>query len=332
MKKTNTKLFILGIIVCVLVYLGYSYTKFIKTPLDINDENKVSFLILKQTTPSYLADKLEEKGIISNSTFFLIHLKLNNLDKTIKTGRFYFSKSQSPKEIAETLTNSQAGEIIFTIPEGYTIEDIDKKLVKEGFIKENEFHNCIYSTCTRPDYPEIPNSGSLEGYLFPDTYYLNPGEFTPQSFLNRLINNFHNKWETVDTSASNRSAQDIITMASILEKEVRTDPDRPLVAGILWKRLDSQWALGADATIIYATKNLNINAADLKIKSPYNTRKFLGLPPTAICNPGLKSLTAAANPEDSNNWFYLTEPGTGRVIYSYSNEEHNRNKVRYLSQ
>jgi UPF0755 protein len=119
-------------------------------------------------------------------------------------------------------------------------------------------------------------------------------------------------------------------MASIVEKEVNTATDRPIVAGILWKRLDSHWQLGADATLLYLKNDNTINYQDLQENSPYNTRKNQGLPPGPICNPGLKSIEAALNPQSSAYFYYLTDPASGSVVYAATNDEQNANKAKYL--
>ncbi len=123
---------------------------------------------------------------------------------------------------------------------------------------------------------------------------------------------------------------DAIKMASIIEEEVRTDPDRAIISGIYWKRLTSDWRLEADATLLYEKNNRSITAQDLASDSAYNTRRNKGFPPTPISNPGAASIEAALNPIDTNYWFYLTPPNSNEVIYASTNEEHELNKDKYL--
>jgi UPF0755 protein len=120
-------------------------------------------------------------------------------------------------------------------------------------------------------------------------------------------------------------------MASMVEKEVRTAKDLPIVAGILWKRLDSNWFIGADASLLYLKDDRSIDFKDLQQDSPYNLRNHQGLPPGPIDNPGLKSIMAAMYPEESPYYYYLTKPGTGEVVYAITNDEHNANKAKYLN-
>lgn len=330
MKKRNNKKIWVFIIIVIFIYGSYSHIHSqINTPVNADSSEQIKLVVKEGTSVKQLANTLHEKNLISNENIFTYYLKFTGNDTKILAGRFTISPAQNIREIVETLTSNDVEERVVTIPEGYSSKQINERLVSAGLIEGNEFLECIESQCSRKNYPEIPQTGSLEGYLFPDTYFVNNHNFTVQELLDKMLNNFHQKWESIPKTA-NRSTKDIIIMASLIEKEVHTDPDRPIVAGILWKRLDSEWALGVDATINYLTGKSTITSKDLQIDSPYNTRKYRGLPPTAISNPGLKSLKAAANPEKSQYWFYLTETGTGRVIYSTTNEQHNENKRRYL--
>jgi UPF0755 protein len=119
-------------------------------------------------------------------------------------------------------------------------------------------------------------------------------------------------------------------MASIIEREVLSLKDKKIVSGLLWKRYSSGWLIDADAALLYLKNDNIITRADLDSDSPYNIRKFKGLPPTPIANPGLASIEAALNPTDSAYWFYLTTLDTGEVIYARTNDEHNQNKFKYL--
>ena len=170
----------------------------------------------------------------------------------------------------------------------------------------------------------------LEGYIYPDTYFLDPADFKPEDLIYLTLDNFEKKITELPKSQSKYSFHQIITMASIIENEVRNFSDRKMVSGILWKRLENAWPLGADATLLYITNDRKITSEDLEIDSPYNTRKYAGLPPGPVSNPSIESITAAIFPEQSNYWFYLTTLDTGEVIYAETNEEHNANRKKYL--
>ena len=165
-----------------------------------------------------------------------------------------------------------------------------------------------------------------------DTYFLDAGGFHSLNLIDLMLKNFDRKIKTLGAipDEQKRSLADVIIMASILQREVRTPKDYEIVSGILWKRLDSNWHIGADATILYVTKKKTISAADLAIDSPYNTRRFTGMPPGPICNPDIEHIKAAFQPVASEYWYYLTTLDTGEVIYAKTNDEHNINKAKYL--
>ena len=176
--------------------------------------------------------------------------------------------------------------------------------------------------------------GRLEGYLFPDTYFVNAAEFDVQKFLERLLRTFEERVASGlqdDLAVSGRDLSDVITMASLIERETVTSEERPIVSGILWKRLDAGRALDVDATVRYILEKPTnaLTRSDLEFDSPYNTRRIAGFPPGPIANPGLASIKAALHPEDSPYWYYLHD-NEGKIHYAETNDEHNVNKVRYL--
>ena len=233
-------------------------------------------------------------------------------------------------EIIGTLTGESTGEIVFTIPEGYTIKDIDEKLAEEGLIQSGDFIACT-ETCDFSDYEFLP--GYLEGYLFPNTFFLSKDTFSTEGFIRQLLTNFESKITDqmlTDIESDDRTLEETMIVASMIEKEVVTEKDRKMVSDIIWRRLDAGWMLGMCSTINYLTGNSDITEEDLQIDSPYNTRIYAGLPPTPISNPGLASITAAIYPETNEYWFYLTATETGKTIYAVTNEEHEANKERYL--
>ena len=177
-----------------------------------------------------------------------------------------------------------------------------------------------------------PEDTSLEGFLFPDTYEISGG-INCDDFIITMLSNFERKITPElknQMQKKEKSVFEIITMASMLEKEVRTLNDKKIASGILWKRIEVGMPLQLDATINYITGKSDPAVAikDTKIDSPYNTYKYKGLPKGPISNPGMDSIIAAINPEDSPYWFYLSD---GRTIFSKTFEEHTVNKAKYLN-
>lgn len=308
----------------------------INSPVDENDDTKVSFQIKKGTSPKEITKNLEEKELIQNDFSLYLYLKFEELGEDIIAGRFLLDKTMTGKEIIETISDPANAEFIITIQEGLTIKDIDEKLVELQLTKPNDFITAVknfdgweyYSFLDQETLSqlEIP----LEGYLYPDTYFLNPIDFQPHDLIFLTLDNFERKTEELLPEIKNHTIHEIITMGSIIENEVFGAENRKLVSGILWKRLAYGWTLGADATLLYVTEDREITTEDLELDSPYNTRKNLGLPPGPISNPSTESIESAMYPTETEYWFYLTTPDTGEVIYAISNEEHNANKAQYL--
>ena len=291
-----------------------------------HEAEEATFEISPGQTGKTVAQNLKDQGFIDSYWKFYNHIK----DKEIhfQAGKFSLSPAMSPQTIIDTMMGG-GSQIKVTIPEGWTIAQIDDRLFNLGLINDDQFEQCT-QTCPIHEQWEFLNEGdSLEGYLFPDTYFIDPASFTSEGFIHRLIQTFE-KRVLPQISATNRSISDIVIMASIVEREALLDEDYPLIAGILWKRFDNDWSIGADATLLYVLDSSDQLVANLDLDSPYNTRNRRGLPPTAIANPGLTALTATIYPEQSPYWFYLNDQQTGKAHYAVTNEEHNANKWKWL--
>jgi UPF0755 protein len=218
----------------------------------------------------------------------------------------------------------------FTIVEGWRIQDIDKALTEKGWIQAG----AVIAEAKKVESFTAPFPlTNLEGYLFPDTYRVEPDRFSAHAFLQRQLDTFSTRfWESNKDKLGTRSLSDIVIMASLVEKEEPTPSNRPLIAGILWKRLDTGWNLGVDATSRYTLDDWNNREAFMKKlrdpKDPWNTRLKQGLPPTAIGNPGIEALEAAASPKASEYWYYLHD--SNKVLHASRNEaEHEAYRRKY---
>ncbi len=193
-------------------------------------------------------------------------------------------------------------------------------------------------------FSQIPSDASLEGFLFPDSYHL-PQGLEEKEILSILIDNFVAKARGefsqttkndlfFDIKEQKRSFYEILIIASLLEKEVRVETDKRMVADILWRRLDTNFPLQVDATICYAKyesfKNCSLTRELFKLDSPYNTYIYKGLPPTPINNPGIESIQAALNPLANDHWYYMTDRKTGRTVFSETFDEHLEFRGKYL--
>jgi UPF0755 protein len=305
--------------------------------LDLNeavnsgDTEKVTFVVEKGQSASSIANTLEAEDLIVEKSSFLRTLKSEGLDSLIQYGSYRLSPSMTLREVITVLTTQGTGEMSVTIIEGWTIAEMDDYLFEVGLAQDGDFEICV-ENCEF-EYEFLEDASSMEGYLFPDTYFVDSATFSVEAFIDQLLSTFESRISDemlLAIDASGRDLDEVVNVASMIEKEVRTEADIPLVSGIIWKRLDNYWALGIDATLLYVQDDNELSAEDLAMDSDYNTRLNKGLAPTAICSPSLASLMGAIYPEESDFWFYLTTLDTGEVIYAESNEDHEVNKDKYL--
>lgn len=332
------KLLAIIIVVCLAGYLWYASAL---SPVDPIGATRSKVTIDAGSTTSQIADQLKEEGIIRSPFAFKLHLKLKGLDGSLQAGVFLLDQSQSVTDLISILQTGRAEEMIVTIPEGFTVQDIDNLLTEMELIEKGEAVKCA-NDCDFETYVFLPSEtdqladrgGKLEGYLFPDTYYVPVEDFVVKFFFERMLNAFRDN--VVEEYGNQITAQkkdfhEFITMASLVEEETRTDTERSIVSGILWKRYEAGWGLGIDAAVRYIVNKPTkaITHADLNVNSPYNLRKFKGLPPGPISSVSLKSIIATLRPEKSSYWYYLHDK-TGQIHYSETNEEHNINRYNYL--
>ncbi len=332
MNKKSIKKITIGLLI-VLSLMLIKYYWLINSPVDITNNKNIAFSIESGQSVKEIAKNLENQDLIRSELAFYWQVKSKKLGPEIFAGSFSLNKSMNTNEILEKIIQPNQTELSFTIQEGLRIRDIDQKLANKNLISPGQFISAIKEfnqwnkyTFLKPNSLDLP----LEGYIYPDTYFLDPINFTPEQLIIKALNNFQKKISGIQFSNNKRNIEEIIIMASIIENEVFGFENKKIVSGILWKRLEHDWTIGADATLLYITKDRIITSKDLAIESPYNTRKNLGLPPGPISNPSIESINAALNPIESPYWFYLTTPDTGEVIYSKSNEEHNKNRFKYL--
>ena len=304
-------------------------------PKDSNDQTEVIFSVPKGTTARSLGPMLEDAGLVASGDDFTFYVKLTKEGSCIKAGRFALNPSMSASELINAMCGKAIpDDIPFTVKEGERIRDIDAALAKKGLIKAGEYTSLAAQPgLFKADFP-LPKA-SLEGYLYPETYMIVPHQFTTKKFIQRQLDTFHEKYYKHQKSSiakSSRSLEQLVIVASLLEREEPTAKNRPLVAGIIWKRLDKPMYLGIDATSHYNLPNWNDRKGllrNLKDKSdPYNTRLKMGLPPTAIGNPNVDSLKAALNPEASKYWYYLHDKN-GVIRPATNLKGHERNRRKY---
>lgn len=299
---------------------------------DAEQTTLLSFNVDKGETAASVAARLEARGLIRSGFAFSWVASMREIDERFHPGSYRLSKSMTGDEILQKLTSSSA-EIRVTLPEGLTARDIAQRLSDVGITDPFSLRDCV-KTCLF-DLPILagrPSGADLEGYLFPDTYDFTTG-MEAREVLDILVRTFDRRLsqELRDKiTLSGHSLFEIITVASLVEKEVSGPRDRRIVSGIIWKRLELGIPLGIDAATIYALGgNTELTAKNLQVDSPYNTRTNTGLPPGPICNPGLDAIRAALEPEQTDWLFYLSDP-QGVTRYAKTNAEHEANKAKYL--
>lgn len=318
-------------------YLQFAYQKVIQTPVDAKSTARVVFTIKQGATGKEIGEDLKKLDLISSRWAFSKYLKENNLGNRLEAGKFILKKSYTIPKITEMLLNAKNPEVILTIREGLSLEEVDQLLAEEKILPEGMFLECAKNCIIEERFSFLDSKTkqlSLEGYLFPDTYYVDPETVSPKGLILRMLQNFDDKLTPElrsEIAKTGRSIHEIVTMASLIEKESRFEEEKPIISGILWKRLKEKMMLGVDATTRFALKKWtgDLLASDLAINSPYNTRKVGGLPPGPISNFGFESLKAAILPKESPFYYYLHDD-EGTIHYAKTLEEHAKNKAQYL--
>lgn len=324
-KKVLTFLLVLGGLALVGVVAVVVIATAMLQPINASDEQVQQFVVGKGQGTNAIGQNLVEAGLIRHPLLFRYVVWQKGLAGKIQAGSFDLSPSMSTAEIARSLTQGTE-DVWITIPEGWRTEEIAAMVERQNLplFDADEF---------------IALAKPSEGYLFPDTYLI-PRQITAQQLYEVLTNTFSRKIEqglASELAASEHSLEEIVVMASLVEREAQSERDMQHVAGILWHRIELDWPLQVDATLQYATTRQAKNgewwtpptAADKQIASPYNTYQNLGLPPAPISNPGLNAIKAAAQPLETENLFYLHDR-QGVMHYATTLEEHNQNVERYL--
>jgi len=326
--------FIIFLLVLVIAALGGIFWYFSQTAAPSANSEEKRFVITKGSSATKIANDLEEAGLVKSALAFKVYTQINGISDSIPPGQFLIPQNLNTEELIGLLREGPT-ELWVTIPEGVRREQIPaifaKALELSSF--ENEKFNAEF----------LEASVEFEGYLYPDTY-LFPPEVSAAQVVSLLRNTFNKKFapSKEELVGIGLTLNEVVTLASILERETLTPEERPVVAGIYFNRLSVGWPLQADATVQYA---LGTNRCRGQIEcawwqpptrdeidnliSPFNTYKNTGIPPSPISNPGLTSLRAIISPEETEYWYYIHD-ADGVIHYAKTLEEHNANISRYL--
>ncbi len=327
----------------------YIYIKSALKPVDSDSKKEIQVEVPIGSSTTSIGKLLEDKRVIKNASVFKYYVKFNNISG-FQAGTYTFSPSMSLKEISQNLqTGMLAQKAVFklTIPEGYSLDQIAELIAKQTGGSKDKILNDLDSEETvklfSEKYPELLTEDSfsskvkhpLEGYLYPATY----SYYEENPSIATIIDPMIKKTQEVVVKFSKKieekdiNIHELLTMASLIEKEATAKADRHLISSVFHNRMEEDMPLQTDPTVLYALGKHKKRTMykDLEVESPYNTYKVKGLPPGPISNAGETSIEAALNPADSKYLYFLAEHGTGEVHYAKTLKEHNKLKAKYIT-
>jgi UPF0755 protein len=346
---------LLGLLIFGGVYFAWTTVTDIFQSVSTDQGNTVAVVVQNGDTALQIADELQAKGLIHNALAFRIWARIKGLDTHLQAGAYKLNTSMTIDAIIGQLLKGQPDDFVVSVPEGLRIEQIAKRLGVAGIprFSTQEFLKYTKNPAQFPDaskYPilkSIPSGSGMEGLLFPDTYLI-PVNATARDVVNMMLTEFNDKVRQnhleVLAKQNHMSFYQMVILASIVEREIIFDKDRPLVASVYWNRIfkpnnETLGFLDADPTVQYARdsqpgttsywKPLQDVGGNIASNSPWNTYKNKGFPPTPICNPGLASMLAAAAPASTNYYFFFSKKD-GTNVYAKTLAEFEADKQKYL--
>jgi len=338
------KLLVILVFLIFIIFIFYNaYRSNINNQIE-NNGDVVSFEIKSGENVAKIISNLISSDLIKSELFFKIYIWQTENETKLQAGIYELNRGMSIVKIVDKLVGGDvlSKEQDIKILEGWDIVDMETYFLKNNILPKDDFNKKASMAIsdwsfdfTKYKFLEnVPSDVDLEGYLFPDTYRIFD-ESGAEEIIKKMLDNFDSKLNQElrdEINKQNKIIHDIITMASIIEKEVADENDMAIVAGILYKRMNIGMRLEVDSSINYISgkNDPSVTYVDLQIDSPYNTYKNDGLPPGPICSPGLQAIKAAIYPKKSNYLFYLNRQDTGETIFSKTYNEHLRNKNKYL--
>jgi UPF0755 protein len=300
------------------------------------DDEPVMFVVHEEERVESVAERLEEEELIRSGFYFEMRMRLGSADAQLKAGQYELRPSMTVSEIIDELTmRAASGTITVRFQEGWRTEQYAEQLVEVGLIETtDEFMNAIEEGQWQYEFLATrPAEAQLEGYLFPDTYEFR-ADATPNDIIHTLLENFENR---VPPELQNRANElgynfhNIMTLASIIEREAVISEERGTIASVFYNRLELNMPLQADPTVQYVVGEPGnwwpeITQEDIDRMAPHNTYQRPGIPPTPICNPGLAAIQAALEPENTDYLFFVAYgDGSGAHRFAETYDEHQQN-------
>lgn len=331
MKKITILIFLL--VLPVLVFTACSFEK-MKEATDPTSTEEIVITIPRGATTTSIGSILMENDLIRSEIIFKLTSKELEADGNMKAGDFKLSKSMNMTEIINKLVSGDVylDTFTFTIPEGFEIRQIIDRLEAEGFINREVFMNELQNGVFSYKFIDmLDNRDELEGYLFPDTYEMKVGS-TEYDIINKMLSRFDQIFKDEYYQRLEElglSMNELITLASIIEREARAKEEFPLVSSVFHNRIQKGMLLQSCATVQYVLgeRKERLTYADIEIDSPFNTYMNAGLPPAPIASPGVLAIESALYPEETDYLFFVVKKdGNGTHVFSRTLDEHNKAK------
>lgn len=334
--KEKTKFVIVILAASFLLLLLIFFIVALQPPNRRAVDQMVSITIFRGASLSQIVSDLKSSNLIKAKSAFSLYSILSGQFNSFKPGQYSLSPSWNAAQIARMLAAGPP-DIVVRVAEGETLLDIDDNLAQASIIRSGELASFDISNL-KNEYDFLKTAGSLEGFLFPDTYHFS--QFMPPTVVvKELLNNFQkNNWPLLKKETDFYQA---LIISSLIEKEAPDFPeDRALISGVIYRRLKLGMPLQLDATIAYnkcgqrfftcKSDVRRLSKNDLGVDSEFNSYLNKDIPPTPIANPGFESVRAAVNPKASSYLYYISDPRTKRTIFAATLDEHNTNRVKYL--
>ena len=334
-KKVRVIVLVILLVVSLTVSYGLIKTWQFMGPVERGNSQYVMVEIPNNTGTSQIAQLLYDNGLIHNPTFFRLYVRNEGLDRYLRAGRYDLNPSMSLPEIVDRLQRGQLNLVSFTIPEGFTLQQMAESLERQGVADAQVFLELVEEGDFNFPWLDDLLVGPLrfEGFLFPDTYRI-PEGFSEASIIQMMLDRFTEVFTQEYEAQSGEvgmSMLEIVTLASIVEREIRRSEEQVIASAVFHNRLNIGMRLESCATVQYALGEVRpvLLYRDLEIDSPYNTYRNAGLPPGPIAAPGRGAIRAAFNPTGDDYLFFVARPD-GSHYFSRTFREHQQGIVRYL--
>lgn len=317
-----------SLLIAVAVVALFFGHQLLKTPMS-DDRTEVIFDVAPGTNIAQIAASLQEQGLIRNGQLFLLYARILKLNSKLKVGEYSLNRAMNPDEILSVIISGKSIARNLTVAEGLNIFDISDIIEKSGYGKKEEILALLHDK----DFIKLllgEEIESLEGYLYPETYKITKFD-NPKMIITQMVKRFLSVWKEIEPAAKQTkwSRHQIVTFASIVEKETGASSERPMVSSVFHNRLALKMKLQTDPTVLYGMAlklghmPKNISKNDLLTPTRYNSYTNFGLPPTPISNPGKEALLATLQPANSKYLFFVSK-NNGTHVFSETYANHNK--------